>query len=53
MTVMSLLMAGLAGSGVLTAVGQVGFVAALAAVSATGAWWGLATRVSSGGTVCH
>jgi hypothetical protein len=53
MTAMSLLMAGLAGSGVLTAVGQVWFVAALAALSAAGAWWALATRVSSGGTACH
>jgi hypothetical protein len=48
MTVMSLVMAGLAGSGVLTAVGQVWFVAALAAVSAAGAWGGLGARNQGG-----
>jgi hypothetical protein len=41
MTAMSLLMAALAGPGVLTARGQLWFVAALATLGAAGAWWAL------------
>jgi MFS family permease len=44
MTAMSLLMAGLAGMGVLTSGGQLWFVAALSALGAVTAWWALGTR---------
>jgi hypothetical protein len=43
MTAMSLLLAGLAGSGVLSAGGQLWFVAALSALGAGTAWWALGT----------
>jgi hypothetical protein len=43
MTAMSLLMAALAGVGVLTAGGQLWFVAALGALGAVAAWWALGT----------
>jgi hypothetical protein len=39
MTAMSLLVAGLAGVGVLTAAGQLGFVTVLSALGAGAAWW--------------
>jgi hypothetical protein len=43
MTAVSVLLAGLAGAGVLTAGGQLWFVAALGALSAGTAWWALGT----------
>lgn len=44
MTVLSLLMAGLAAAGILSAVGQLWFVAGLTGLSALAAWWALGTR---------
>jgi hypothetical protein len=53
MTTMSLLLAGLAGAGVLTARGQLWFVAVLGALSAAAAWWSLVTRRWSVATTYH